>query len=93
MPPAPITISQCFKEYLSSQEAKLPPLADIEDVTDRVTRVMGGNPGAMQLQGTNTYLVGTGRSRILIDTAQVSDPITLWPHVSWLRHHRDCRFG
>ena len=71
MPPAPIKINQCFKEYLLSQEARLPHLADLEDVTDRVTRVMGGNPGSMQLQGTNTYLVGTGRSKILIDTAQV----------------------
>lgn len=63
-----------WEDYLSTQESKLPHLDDIEIVTDRVIRIMGGNPGAMQLQGTNTYLVGTGRSKILIDTGQVGFP-------------------
>lgn len=68
----PIKINPCiWKEYLSTQEAGLPLLADVEDVTSSVIRIMGGNPGAMQLQGTSTYLVGTGQSRILIDTGQV----------------------
>jgi len=64
-----------WEDYLSVQKSKLPHLDDIGVMTSRVIRIMGGNPGAMQLQGTNTYLVGTGRSRILIDTGQVGRPL------------------
>ncbi|WPH03599.1 Hypothetical protein R9X50_00648100 [Acrodontium crateriforme] len=55
-------------DYLGGQSASLPVLPVVTDMNHRVIRILGGNPGSMQLQGTNTYLVGTSYQKILIDT-------------------------
>jgi glyoxylase-like metal-dependent hydrolase (beta-lactamase superfamily II) len=45
-------------------------LPDVDVWSPRVTVALGQNPSMFTGPGTNTYLVGTGRERILLDTGQ-----------------------
>ncbi|RMD40863.1 hypothetical protein DV735_g4270, partial [Chaetothyriales sp. CBS 134920] len=50
--------------------ASLPSLPDVERLSTNIVRVLGGNPGKYTLQGSNTYILGAGPQRILLDTGQ-----------------------
>ncbi len=45
-------------------------LPDVDVWSDRVTVALGQNPSAFAGPGTNTYLIGTGKERLLLDPGE-----------------------
>lgn len=61
-------MSERLQAHFQGGQQQLPEVPITKRLSERVFVALGMNPSAFSLRGTNTYIVGTGKKRILIDT-------------------------
>ncbi|TMW60287.1 hypothetical protein Poli38472_000329 [Pythium oligandrum] len=70
-------LSVRFRRYVLSKggvSSKLTKIPDVDVLVPGIIRILGKNPSRMTLQGTNTYLLGEGPNRVLIDASDGNLP-------------------